>query len=170
MKLLIRKNKTTNIEYYDYSGYNDENKSNVEHEYIDNNCDDIDEGVDDPDSVRAWTSQDNMEIDDDGVVDYQIVDSDPDLCSGLSQPDPAIDNDKNNDLDPECVRHYPVRVPEHSCDQEVDIDDINIDDIVDTDDVIDDKEKLFYKQLLNKHGFSFNEDKICFLLYQKYLL
>ena len=150
MKLLIRKNKTTNIEYYDYSGYN-EDDNNIEHEYIDNNCDDIDEVVDDPDSVRAWTSQDNMEMYDDGAVDYQIVDSDP-----------AIDNDKNNDLDPDhdCMRQ----------DQEMDIDDTNIDDIVDTDDVVDDKEKLFYKQLLNKHGFSFNEDKICFLLYQKYLL
>jgi hypothetical protein len=155
MKLLIRKNKTTNIEYYDYSGYDDNNDDNLEHEYIDNNCDEIDEIADDPDSVRAWANQDNMEMYDDGVIDYQIIDNETTV----------IDNDKNNNLDP---------------DQEIDINDINIDDvvdtddididIVDTDDVVDDKEKLFYKQLLNKHGFSFNEDKICFLLYQKYLL
>jgi len=155
MKLLIRKNKTmNNIEYYDYSSYNDEH--NHENEYIDNNCDD--EVADD----------NNIEIYHDGVVDYQTID-----------PDIVIRD--SNDVDPDCDCDYTRQIsrdtvlyrPEHSLEQQdidIDNDNINIDDVIDTDDVVDDKEKLFYKQLLNKHGFSFNEDKICFLLYQKYLL
>jgi hypothetical protein len=34
----------------------------------------------------------------------------------------------------------------------------------------DSKEKLYYKQLLNSYGYTFNEDKTCSLVYQDYLV
>lgn len=43
-----------------------------------------------------------------------------------------------------------------------DIDEMDVD--------TDSKEKLYYKQLLNSYGYTFNEDKTCSLVYQDYLV
>lgn len=48
-------------------------------------------------------------------------------------------------------------------------DNVDIPDIVDNVEIDEDNEKLFYKELLNKHGFIFNEDKDCILIYQEYI-
>lgn len=153
MKLLTRKNKSMTIEYYDYGEYNDEN------DYIDNNGDDNEEG--------------DVHIDDDnGIVDYQIADDNDIIEDDMTDNKKnnlhdENDNDDDHDMldidDPDLFVHEDSHTRRRTIEEDKE-------DTHDTDDIVDDKEKLFYKQLLNKHGFTFNEDKICFLLYQKYLL
>jgi hypothetical protein len=47
--------------------------------------------------------------------------------------------------------------------------DITDKDINDISDESDNEDKIFYKQLLNQHGFMFNNDNLCRLVYNKYI-
>lgn len=86
------------------------------------------------------------------------------------------DDNYNNDEDPdydECVDENQLIELSDNADindiEEIpDIDD-HMDLDIDENEIDEDNQRLFYKELLNKHGFIFNEDKDCMLIYQEYI-
>ena len=123
MKMNVRQNKMTNVDYnnYDYS----------ENEYICNS-----EMGDGDLDVDIGEIDDNIDVVD--VID--CVDGDID-CDGAGE------------------NLFEVT---HETGINGDIDEMDLDN--------DNKEKLYYKQLLNSYGYTFNEDKTCSLVYQDYLV
>jgi hypothetical protein len=116
MKLNVRQNKMTNVDYnnYDYG------------EIEVGNC-------------NSEIGDADMEADVDDIVDIvDVVGGDIDCEIDCDGPD-VTDEDVNSDID----------------EMEVET---------------DSKEKLYYKQLLNSYGYTFNEDKTCLLVYQDYLV
>ena len=100
--------------------------------------------------------------------DTDIDDDNDEICDNDNNEDIEYDEyniDDNNDN---------LNELSDNADNENDMNlDGNLDDNIDMEnddnDINNDNERIYYKELLNKHGFIFNEDKDCILIFQEYI-
>jgi len=96
-----------------------------------------------PDSNYGYLEEISVQNDDNAdIIEEQDMEPEPGLDIDM---EPELDHDEPMDLD------------------------ITDKDINDTSDESDNEDKIFYKQLLNQHGFMFNNDNLCRLVYNKYI-
>ena len=124
---------------------------------------DRNDNFDDIDNVSNYGfNDDDMADDDNDIIDNDIIDND---IINVDIDDDDIENNlENNDF-----------IENNLENDELD-DLIEINDIIDNEinienenDITNEDEKLYYKKLLNNHGFKFDEDKHCLLVYQEYI-
>jgi len=106
--------------------------------------------------IMEYIIDDDVQCDDDNYDIEEDIEYEP-------EDDECIDENENTLLGGVSNNIDNIYNMDNICTTDnVDVDNVDVD-------VDEDNEKLFYKELLNKHGFIFNEDKDCLLIYQEYI-
>jgi hypothetical protein len=118
---------------------------------------------------QKYLENDRSDVDstaNENIISECIIDDDV-ICD-----DDNYDIEEDMEYDPddyECADENVLIEVYDNVDNVDTVDNIDNVDTVDNIEIDEDNEKLFYKELLNKHGFIFNEDKDCILIYQEYI-